>query len=137
MLLNLSLFVFGLLSNDEVVVTYYHDIIPKNIAPLPNCLITFVISSSIISKILKKIKGKQEQFRVFGYLYFYSSITVVTELNILLLASRVGSLLKFYLKFFTTSPMASLRVTASKVYLVVFPCSLHLIECAKASTTTL
>ena len=111
MLLNLSLFVFGLLSYDEVVVTYYHDIIPKNIAPLPNCLITFVISSSIISKILKKIKGKQEQFRVFGYLYFYSSITVVTELNILLLASRVGSLLKFYLKFFTTSPMASLRVT--------------------------
>ena len=132
MLINLIIFVFGLFSSDEVVVTYSHDIIPKNITPLASFPIAFFRSSSIISKSLKTIKGNQEQFRVFGYLSLYSSMTVAIELNILLLASCVGSLLKFYLKVFTKSLMVSLKVTASKVYLVVFPCSLHLIECAKA-----
>ena len=60
-------------------------------------------------------------------------MTVGIEPKILLLASRVGSLLKFSLQVFATSLMVDLTVPESKVDLVVLPCSLHLIECAKAS----
>ena len=128
MFLNLNIFVFSLLSSDEVVVKYYHDIIPKNIAPLASCSTDFVNSYYLLSKSLKTIKGRQEKCRLFGSMCLYPRMTVVIELNLFWLASHVESLLKFSLKVFATSPVVDLIVPVSKVDLVVFPCSLHLIQ---------
>ena len=128
MFLNLSLFFFGLLSSDEVVVTYYHDITPKNNVPLASCPIAFVNSSSLLSKSLKTLKVRQAQCQVFGSLSFYPCITVGIEPNLLFLSSCVESLLKFSLKVFATSTMVDLTVLESKVDLVVLLCSLHRIE---------
>ena len=133
MFLKLSLSVFLLFSSDEVVVTYSHDLTPKNIAPLASFPIAFVKSSSFLSNSFKSLKGRQAQCRVFGYLYLYPRMNVVIKLNILFLASRVGSLTKFALKIFSTSPMVALTVPTSKVELVALPYSLHLIECVKAT----
>ena len=130
-------FVFGLLSSDEVVVTYSHDLIPKNIVPLASCPIAFVKSSSFLSNSFKRLKGRQSQCRLFGSLYFYPHMTMGIELNLLLLEYRVGSLLKLSLKVFATSPIVDLTVPVSKVELVVLSCSLHLIECAKSTFNSL
>ena len=137
MFLNLNIFVFSLLSSDEVVVKYYHDIIPKNIAPLASCSTDFVNSYYLLSKSLKTIKGRQEKCRLFGSMCLYPRMTVVIELNLFWLASHVESLLKFSLKVFATSPVVDLTVPVSKVDLVVFPCSLHLIKCAEANMISL
>ena len=53
-------------------------------------------------------------------MYLYPRMTVVIELNILLLASRVGYLKKFSLEVFATSLMMALTFTVSKVELVFF-----------------
>ena len=127
MFIKLSIFVFGLLYSDEVVVTYSYDLIPKNIAPLASCPIAFVKSSSFLGNSFKSLKGRQAQCRLFGSLYLYPHIPVGIELNLFLLESRVGSLLNFFLEVFATSPMVALTVPVSKVELFVFPCSLHLI----------
>ena len=93
--------------------TDLHDVIPTNIAKLASFTIAFVNSSSLLSKSLKTLKGWQEKIWVFRYLSLYPCMTVGIEMNLLLLASCVGSLLKFYLEVFSTLPMVDLEVPAS------------------------
>ena len=66
MLLNLSLFVFDLLSSDEAVVTYLHDLIQNNIAPLISFPFAFVKSSFLLSNSLKLSKGGKYNFGCLG-----------------------------------------------------------------------
>ena len=64
-------FLFPLLSYYELFVTYSHDLITKNIAPLTSFPIAFFRSSCLLSKILKTPKGRQAQCRVFESLYLF------------------------------------------------------------------